>query len=197
MGTNGLAPNLKRWIFQIAKLLAAAVALGGIIYWLKFSPVPVSEHEVKLGDIVAEVMGTGTLEAHFKSTISPRISGRIQKVLVDMGETVTAGQLLARLDDVELKPQVEIAQASVDVSQAAIERLQSDRLQATAVLEQTTTDRERALRLQPGGAPTTSPPCCLAANNNGSQSPGRWPNSQASCWPTSPRPPWTAIAAGR
>lgn len=38
------------------------------------------------------------------------------------------------------------------VAQAAIERLQSDRLQATAVLEQTTTDRERALRLQPGGA---------------------------------------------
>ncbi|MGI6417699.1 MAG: efflux RND transporter periplasmic adaptor subunit [Thermoguttaceae bacterium] len=149
---NSLLLKVKRRLWQITKLLALVAVVGGLIYWLKFSPLPVSEHEVKLGDIVAEVMGTGTLEAHFKSTISPRISGRIQEVLVDMGDMVKAGQLLAKLDDVELKPQVEIAQASVDVAHAAIERLQSDRLQATAILEQTTTDHERALRLQPGGA---------------------------------------------
>ena len=149
---NSLPVRMKRRLWQMVKLLALAAVAGGLIYWLKFSPLPVREHEVKLGDIVAEVMGTGTLEAHFKSTISPRISGRIQEVSVDMGDMVTAGQLLVRLDDVDMKPQVAIAEASVVVAQAAIERLQSDRLQATAVLEQTTTDRERALRLQPGGA---------------------------------------------
>ncbi len=149
---SSLPVRIKRRLWQVAKLLTLVAVVGGLIFWFKFSPLPVREHEVKLGDVVAEVMGTGTLEAHFKSTISPRISGRIQEVSVDMGEMVTAGQLLARLDDVELKPQVEIAQASVDVSQAAIERLQSDRIQATAILEQATTDRERALRLQPGGA---------------------------------------------
>ncbi len=149
---KGLRVRVRRHLWQMAKLLALAAVAGGLVYWLKFSPLPVREHEVKLGDIVAEVMGTGTLEAHFKSTISPRISGRIQEVSVDMGDMVTAGQLLVRLDDVDMKPQVAIAEASVVVAQAAIERLQSDRLQATAVLEQTTTDRERALRLQPGGA---------------------------------------------
>lgn len=152
MGMNGLRVRVRRRLWQMAKLLTLVAVVGGLIYWLKFSPLPVREHEVKLGDIVAEVMGTGTLEAHFKSTISPRISGRIQEVSVDMGDMVTAGQLLVRLDDVDMKPQVAIAEASVVVAQAAIERLQSDRLQATAVLEQTTTDRERALRLQPGGA---------------------------------------------
>ena len=149
---SGLRVRVRRHLWRITKLLALVALVGGLIYWLKFSPLPVSEHRVERGEIVAEVMGTGTLEAHFKSTISPRISGRIQEVLVDMGDQVTEGQLLARLDDVELKPQVEIAQASVDVAQAAIERLQSDRIQVTAVLDQTTTDRERALRLQPGGA---------------------------------------------
>ena len=124
----------------------------GIVYWLKFSPVPVTEHRVERGEIVAEVMGTGTLEAHFKSTISPRISGRIQEVLVDMGDPVTAGKLLARLDDVEMKPQVEMAQASVAVSQAALDRLQADRSQALAVLEQTTADHKRALDLLPSRA---------------------------------------------
>lgn len=145
-------PNFKRRVVQIAKLLAVVAVLGGIVYWLKFSPLPVSEHRVELGEIVAEVMGTGTLEAHFKSSISPRISGRIQEVFVDMGDQVTEGKLLVKLDDVDMKPQVEIAQASVVVSQAALDRLQADRSQAVAVLEQTAADRERALRLRPGGA---------------------------------------------
>jgi len=144
---GSLVPELKRRLWQIAKLLVVVAVLVGIVYWLKFSPVPVSEHRVELGEIVAEVMGTGTLEAHFKSTISPRISGRIQEVLVDMGDSVTAGKLLVRLDDVDMKPQVEIAQASVVVSQAALDRLQADRVQALAVLEQTTADHKRAVDL--------------------------------------------------
>ena len=127
---------LPRRLWQAFKLLLLVAIVAGIVYWLKFSPVPVAEHRVATGEIVAEVMGTGTLEAHFKSTISPRISGRIQEVLVDMGDSVTAGKLLARLDDVEMKPQVEMAQASVVVAQATLDRLQADRSQALAVLEQ-------------------------------------------------------------
>ena len=76
--------------------------MAGLVYWLKFSPVPVTEHQVAQDEIVAEVMGTGTLEAHFKSTISPRIAGRLQKVLVDQGDVVKSGQLLVRLDEVWL-----------------------------------------------------------------------------------------------
>ena len=108
--------------------------------------MPVSEHRVELGEIVAEVMGTGTLEAHFKSTISPRISGRIQEVLVDMGDRVTAGKLLVKLDDVDLKPQVEIAQASVEVARATLDRLQADRAKPSAVLEESTAEHKRGLR---------------------------------------------------
>ena len=139
--------NFKRRVFQIARLVAVVAVVGGIVYWFKFSPVPVSEHRVELGEIVAEVMGTGTLEAHFKSTISPRISGRIQEVFVDMGDYVTAGKLLVKLDDVDMKPQVEIAQASVVVSQAALDRLQADRVQALAVLEQASANHQRATEL--------------------------------------------------
>jgi HlyD family secretion protein len=152
MAVSSLVPKLIRRLWQIAKLAAIVAVVVGAVYWVKFSPVPVTEHRVELGDIVAEVMGTGTLEAHFKSTISPRISGRIQEVLVDMGDRVTAGQLLVRLDDRDLKPQVEIAQAAVAVSQATLDRLQADRTQALAVLEQTSADHKRALGLLPSRA---------------------------------------------
>ncbi len=143
---------LPRRLWQAFKLLLLVAIVAGIVYWLKFSPVSVAEHPVATGEIVAEVMGTGTLEAHFKSTISPRISGRIQEVLVDMGDHVTTGKVLARLDDVELKPQVEMAQASVEVARATLDRLQADRSQASAVLEETTAEHKRGLELLPKSA---------------------------------------------
>jgi multidrug efflux pump subunit AcrA (membrane-fusion protein) len=55
----------------------------------------------------------GTLEARVKTTISPRIQERLAEVLVDQGDAVSAGQLLARLDDGELKRQVEVAEAAL------------------------------------------------------------------------------------
>jgi RND family efflux transporter MFP subunit len=147
-----LLNKTRRWLGRIVKYGVVAAVIGGAVYWVKFAPLPVTEHRVERGEIVAEVMGTGTLEAHFKSTISPRISGRIQDVLVDMGDPVTAGKLLVRLDDVDMKPQVEIAQASVVVSQAALDRLQADRSQASAVLEQTEAEYKRGRSLLPSRA---------------------------------------------
>ena len=141
-----------RWLWRATKLAVVVALVGGIVYWLRFAPVPVVEHRVERGEIVAEVMGTGTLEAHFKSTISPRISGRLQEVLVDMGDSVKVGQVLARLDDVELKPQVEMAQASVNVAKATLNRLEADRSQAQAILEQTSAEYKRGLALLPKSA---------------------------------------------
>jgi HlyD family secretion protein len=152
MIVSDLWNRTRRWLWLAAKFVIVAAVIVGAIYWVKFSPISVTEHRIERGEIVAEVMGTGTLEAHFKSTISPRISGRIQEVLVDTGDRVTAGKLLVRLDDVDMKPQVEIAQATVVVSQSALDRLQADQSQALAVLEQTSAEHERALRLRPGGA---------------------------------------------
>jgi HlyD family secretion protein len=151
-----LREKARRWLWWAAKLAAVVAAAAAIVYWLKFAPVPVTEHRVERGQIVAEVMGTGTLEAHFKSTISPRISGRLQEVLVDMGDSVKAGQVLARLDGVELKPQVEMAQAAVEVAQATLHRLEADRTQARAILEQTSADHKRALALLPKSAMSKS-----------------------------------------
>jgi HlyD family secretion protein len=126
----------KRRLWHIVKLLAVVAALGGLVYWLKFAPVPVSEHAIESGEIVAETMGTGTLEARVKSTISPKISGRIGTLLVDQGDRVKTGQLLLTLDDGELQQQVEIARANIASSQAALERLKADQQQIAAVLEQ-------------------------------------------------------------
>jgi HlyD family secretion protein len=126
--------SIRSWswrFFQIVALLAV-VAAGG--YWY-FGAVPVIEHEIANGEIVAEVLGTGTLEARVKSTISPKIAGRVHEILVDQGDKAQAGQLLFTLDDTELKQQVEIAQATTVLWQASLDRLRADQDQAKAVLE--------------------------------------------------------------
>ena len=60
-------------------LLVAAVLV--FIRFVALKPVPVQTHKVARGPLVAEVMGTGTLEAHFKATLSPKIQGRLAQVL--------------------------------------------------------------------------------------------------------------------
>lgn len=111
------------------------VGLAGIaIYKLKFAPLPVLTHTVTKGLITGEVVGTGTLEARLKTTISSRIQERLTEVLVDQGDKVKAGQLLARLDDAEIKQQVAIAEATLAAARQTAERVRTDLDRAEAVL---------------------------------------------------------------
>ena len=48
--------------------------------------MPVTAHTIATGEVRGEVMGTGTLEARVKTTISPRIQERLAEVLVDQGD---------------------------------------------------------------------------------------------------------------
>jgi hypothetical protein len=53
-----------------------------LVYWRIFAPIAVRSHEVSSGEIVAEVMGTGTVATHAKVTISANITGLLAEVLV-------------------------------------------------------------------------------------------------------------------
>jgi HlyD family secretion protein len=92
-------------------------------------------------------MGTGTLEARVKVTISSKISGRITEALVDQGDHVKAGQVLARLDDQDLKHQVEVEEATVSARKATVERLIADKNFAKSTLALATRNYERTQRL--------------------------------------------------
>lgn len=123
-------------------LVVVIVVVSGI-YWFKFRPAPVTAHVVASGEVRSEVMGTGTLEARVKTTISPRIQERLAEVLVDQGDAVISGQLLARLDDAETKLQVAIAEASLAAAHATVERVRADEARAQAVLRQAQLNHKR------------------------------------------------------
>lgn len=145
---NGSPSPLAAWLRKSAwwAILAAAAAL--VACRMKFAPAPVLVHEVKSGPILAEVMGTGTLEARVKTTISPRLQERLAEVLVDQNDLVKTGQLLARLDDGELRMQVEVAEAALASARASLERVRTDEARALAVDRQAQLNHQRVSVLQ-------------------------------------------------
>jgi len=142
-------PNMGKLLRTAAKLAVVMALAGLVVYQVYFAPVNVQVQQVAKGTVVAEVMGTGTLEARVRTTISPKISGRLVQVLVDQGERVIKGQLLATLDDGDLKQTVEVAKADLAVAQASVDRSATDivRAEATALLTRTELARvEQLLR---------------------------------------------------
>lgn len=95
----------------------------------------------------AEIMGTGTLEARVRSTVSTRIQERLMEVLADQGDTVKAGQLLAKLDDAEVTQQVAIAEASLNAAKKTATRVAADLERSEAVLKQARLDEQRLASL--------------------------------------------------
>jgi RND family efflux transporter MFP subunit len=58
---------------------------------------------VRLGDISSDIEFSGKMKAEKTVNIAPSMSGRIDKLIVDMGSVVKKGDLLAKLDDTQLK----------------------------------------------------------------------------------------------
>lgn len=136
-----------RSLLNVGKVAIVVGVVGYAVYYVKTMPVAVTSHTVARDSIVTEVMGTGTLEARVKATISPKISGRIAEVLVDQGQTVTSGQLLIRLDDDDLQQKIKIAEATIATSEASVGRFEAETQQAESVFDQADSDYKRAQKL--------------------------------------------------
>ncbi|MBF0101412.1 MAG: efflux RND transporter periplasmic adaptor subunit [Desulfobacterales bacterium] len=123
------------------------IAVGLVIYRIRFMPLSVSVHRVSKGQVIVEVMGTGTLEARTRSTVSSKIQGRLTQILADQNMSVKKGQILARTDDGELIEQVNIAEASLNSARATAERVKTDEVRAKVFLSQAKRDYQRYIKL--------------------------------------------------
>ncbi|RJR45791.1 MAG: efflux RND transporter periplasmic adaptor subunit [Desulfobacteraceae bacterium] len=142
-----MAGRFRTRALKWGKVLVILFAAALVFYWVRLSPLEVAGHRVLIGEIRSEVLGTGTLEARVQTIVSTKIPGRISEMLVDEGDEVKEGQVLLRLDDEELKQQVEIARSSVEAATASVERVQAEVISTRAVQEQSKSDHERNRKL--------------------------------------------------
>ncbi len=73
-----------------------------------------------LAPVSERVVLTGDIQAKFLSNIAFRVSGKIQERLVEVGEHVTADQVLARLEPQEQQVNVDTAQAALASAEALL-----------------------------------------------------------------------------
>jgi RND family efflux transporter MFP subunit len=109
------------------------------------------------------ITATGTLGAREKSILSAKVSGRLQRLTVDIGSVVAPGDLLAQIEPKDYELGVQQAEAALGEARAAVglpaggdnDSVQADQIssvkQARAVLEEATKNRERIRSLHTSG----------------------------------------------
>lgn len=83
---------------------------------------PVSVTPVERGSVSRAVTVSGNIEPIRVVGVNSQISGALLAVLVEEGNVVSTGSVLARVDDRELQAQLEAAEAAYQVTEAAYER---------------------------------------------------------------------------
>ncbi|RPJ57089.1 MAG: efflux RND transporter periplasmic adaptor subunit [Acidobacteria bacterium] len=100
---------------------AAAPRAGGMR-----PAVVVKTAKVEMARFEEAVELTGELRALAQVNVGPKISGRLSEVLVDNGDYVKKGQILARIDDQEIEQQVIRSRASLRVAEAGLKQDQAN-----------------------------------------------------------------------
>src|SRR5581483_5670993 len=103
-------------------------------------PMTVELAAVKRGDMIETLSVVGNLIGAATVEAVPKVSGRLEMVTVRLGDRVTRGQTLARIEAREIEEQVRQAKASFDVAAATIRQREAD-----LKLAQTNLDRSRNL----------------------------------------------------
>jgi len=82
--------------------------------------------KVEKGDLAKSVVATGKVTPITKVEVKSKASGIVKNLLVDYGDHVKKGQLLAQLDKLEIEAQVAQSQAALEAAEANLKGSQAD-----------------------------------------------------------------------
>jgi RND family efflux transporter MFP subunit len=104
-----------RW--GLAAVLLLAVGAAAAYWWLRAEPVvaveTVTVRERAGGPAIASTVlnASGYVTARRQATVSSKFTGKVTEVLIEEGMTVEEGQVLARLDDANVRASFDLAEA--------------------------------------------------------------------------------------
>ena len=98
----------------------AAFSRGGT----KIDPSKLAK--VEKGDLAKSVVATGKVTPIIQVEVKSKASGIVKNLLVDYGDTVKKGQLLAQLDKVEIEAQVDQSRAALLAADANLSSSEAD-----------------------------------------------------------------------
>jgi RND family efflux transporter MFP subunit len=111
------------WIALLAILLVLLVAGGGWFWSQRVQAAPVKTATVTAatgGAAPGAVLNaSGYVVARRRATVSSKVTGKVLEVFVEEGKAVKKGQVLARLDDSQMRAGLEVARAQLAASRSA------------------------------------------------------------------------------
>jgi HlyD family secretion protein len=99
------------------------------------SPSPVVTAKAHRGEVTKSLSVTGSLMALQEVSLSAKQGGKLLEVTVREGDTVAAGQVIARIDATDLLAQVRTAEASLTSARARLTQAEAAYQQAGKTLE--------------------------------------------------------------
>ena len=127
---NGRKKRRKKLIIILSSI---AVVVVGLIIWAgiaiahgssKIDPSKLAK--VEKNDLAKSVVATGKVEPITKVEVKSKASGIVKKLLVEYGDRVKKGQLLAQLDKEEIEAQVEQSKAALQAAEANLKGAEAD-----------------------------------------------------------------------
>lgn len=116
---------MKKWIFFVVVVLFAAASFWGYRLFLTKSDKEVNfqTETVKKRDIASSVQATGVIRAKIGAEVKvgARISGRVEKLYANIGDRVKKGQLIAQIEQEDLKAKVNEAKMNLKIAEANLE----------------------------------------------------------------------------
>ncbi len=116
---NGKSKKRKFWIIGgvvLAVLVVAGVVIASTGGGKKIDPSKLAN--VEKGDLAKSVVATGKVEPITRVELKSKASGIVKRLLVEYGDKVKVGQVLAELDKEEIQAQVESAKAQLTATEA-------------------------------------------------------------------------------
>ncbi len=126
---NGNGKNKrKRFFLTLGSIGAVVIIVLAVVGFTrggtKIDPSKLAK--VEKGDLAKSVVATGKIEPITKVEIKSKASGIVQKLYVEYGDKVKAGQLLAELDKEQIQAQVRESEAALVGAEADYERSKVD-----------------------------------------------------------------------
>jgi HlyD family secretion protein len=119
----------RRTLYVILGAVAIAAVIGAIIVWRTRQAAQSTEEArsavVERGTLLVAVSASGTIEPQNRVNLTFEQPGLVGEVMVEVGDEVKAGDVLARLDTGQLALQVRQAQASLSSAEAQLARLEA------------------------------------------------------------------------
>ena len=116
----GVLKKKRRWPL----FLGLAVVALGVLWWLSGGrPVEVETAKARSaaeGGPASVLDASGYVTARRIATVSSKITGKVSEVLIEEGQRVADGEVLARLDAADANAQRDLAQAQVASSQSQL-----------------------------------------------------------------------------